>query len=367
MASCTGFYDKRPWKPVYIAVQVKPFGSFATGTSTVGSDLDLVISLPQVHHEAGPTAPGFLEGRNTIKQSWQQILSRCLSNEAWVDASSIKIIGNTTVPVLKLSTVPGAAPSICLDISFEDATHYGLKACKVVGKLLATFPTLRWLVIVLKLFLQSRHLAQPFTGGLSSYAVLLLVAQFLQTTGGVNAPIVHGLQGVPVDDVGAQLLGFLEFFGYHFDTRLFGVRSSSFHYFVRPSLNYMAVESANTNSHAFVTPLVDRRHSFADTNTPVSDGNARLSQPQLYMSHYSGIIPYTFDPLFIEDPILSENNVGRNCFRVVQVQKCFQDFHRQLVELFVNSVQLMDNADYERIVDSCFKSFAMMLDNHGHS
>lgn len=42
-------------------------------------------------------------------------------------------------------------------------------------------------------------------------------------------------------------------------------------------------------------------------------------------------MPYTFDPLFVEDPLSSGNNVGRNAFRIVQVQRAFSDAHRALV------------------------------------
>lgn len=64
-----------PFRPV----QVKAFGSFVSGLSLPGSDLDMVICLPNVHTEAAPEAPGGLEGRNSIKESWQQVLSstRC--------------------------------------------------------------------------------------------------------------------------------------------------------------------------------------------------------------------------------------------------------------------------------------------------
>jgi hypothetical protein len=42
-------------------------------------------------------------------------------------------------------------------------------------------------------------------------------------------------------------------------------------------------------------------------------------------------MPYTFDPLFVEDPLSEGNNVGRNAFRIVQVQRAFSDAHRALV------------------------------------
>ena len=40
---------------------------------------------------------------------------------------------------------------------------------------------------------------------------------------------------------------------------------------------------------------------------------------------------YTFDPLFVEDPLSETNNVGRNAFRIFQVQRAFSDAHRALV------------------------------------
>jgi hypothetical protein len=42
-------------------------------------------------------------------------------------------------------------------------------------------------------------------------------------------------------------------------------------------------------------------------------------------------MPYTFDPLFVEDPLSDGNNVGRNAFRIFQVQRAFSDAHRALV------------------------------------
>jgi hypothetical protein len=42
-------------------------------------------------------------------------------------------------------------------------------------------------------------------------------------------------------------------------------------------------------------------------------------------------LPYRFDPLFIEDPLALGNNVGRNCFRIVQIQKAWSDAHAALV------------------------------------
>ena len=50
-------------------------------------------------------------------------------------------------------------------------------------------------------------------------------------------------------------------------------------------------------------------------------------------------IPYTFDPLWVEDPLSESNNVGRNAFRFLQVQRAFSDAHRALVAALEWDVQ----------------------------
>lgn len=42
-------------------------------------------------------------------------------------------------------------------------------------------------------------------------------------------------------------------------------------------------------------------------------------------------MPYTLDPLLIEDPLNESNNVGRNAFRIFSVLRAFSDAHRALV------------------------------------
>lgn len=48
-------------------------------------------------------------------------------------------------------------------------------------------------------------------------------------------------------------------------------------------------------------------------------------------SSFDSGMPYTFDPLFVEDPLSDGNNVGRNAFRIFQVQRALSDAHRALV------------------------------------
>ena len=60
-------------------------------------------------------------------------------------------------------------------------------------------------------------------------------------------------------------------------------------------------------------------------------------------------MPYTFDPLFVEDPLSMGNNVGRNTFRIFQVLRAFSDAHRALVasvEWDMQSSGMEDDAEY---------------------
>jgi len=300
--------------------QVKAFGSFVSGLSLPTSDLDLVICLPKVHREAGPEAAGFLEGRNAIKETWQQNLARCLRKEAWVDVSSIKVITNTAVPVIKLRTLSEAGYCVPLDVSFEGTIHQGLEANKMNVSLMTEYPSLRPIVLVLKQFLSKRGLCEAFTGGLSSYAILLITARFLQE----QPP------SIPLD-IGATLLGVLDFYGNHLQPAVTGISVGKRCYFSR-------CDNDNNSTFSQCPPLPPLPHTMA------MSGVTAMARRHSYNHHMhtafvnaagtngASYKPYKFDPLFIEDPLAYGNNVGRNCFRIHQVQRLWSDAYGALIE-----------------------------------
>lgn len=96
--------------------------------------------------------------------------------------------------------------------------------------------------------------------------------------------------------------------------------------------------------------MFHRRNSFSDKErvdvasgrTPAySRSPTRHPPPPFHPTPLPGVhmeqnsfdngMPYTFDPLFVEDPLSVGNNVGRNAFRIIQVQRAFSDAHRALV------------------------------------
>ncbi|KAJ4804100.1 Non-canonical poly(A) RNA polymerase PAPD5 [Rhynchospora pubera] len=286
------------------------FGSNATGLALPTSDVDLVISLPPVRNLEPIKEAGILEGRNGIKETCLQHAARHLLNQEWVRSDSLKTVENTAIPVIMLevevpsdinlcndnplvsdnlqeaqenilreqgdippqsdtSTISKAqgncavVKSIRLDISFKSPSHTGLQTSELVRELIQQFPASVPLALVLKKFLADRSLDHSYSGGLSSYCLVLLITRFLQHEHHLGQPVKQNL--------GILLMDFLYFFGNVFDPR-------------------------------------QMRISIRGSG--------------LYLNRERGL---SIDPIHIDDPLYPANNVGRNCFRIHQCIKAFAD------------------------------------------
>ncbi|XP_051129424.1 uncharacterized protein LOC127250278 isoform X2 [Andrographis paniculata] len=295
------------------------YGSNATGLSLPSSDVDLVVSLPPVRNLEPIKEAGILEGRNGIKETCLQHAARYLANQEWVKSDSLKIVENTAIPIIMLVVeVPHdlisplsndqmpkeetdqvvseefAASSECstpnwsktrnnindgfksvrLDISFKSPTHTGLQTTGLVKDLTERFPAATPLALVLKQFLADRSLDQSYSGGLSSYCLILLITRFLQH---------EHHQGRPINqNYGSLLMDFFYFFGNVFDPRQMRI----------------SVQGSG-----------------------------------VYLNRERGC---SIDPLCIDDPLFLTNNVGRNCFRIHQCIKAFADAYAMLENELAN-------------------------------
>ncbi|XVF33541.1 hypothetical protein REPUB_Repub17cG0177500 [Reevesia pubescens] len=292
------------------------FGSNATGLSLPTSDVDLVVCLPPVRNLEPIKEAGILEGRNGIKETCLQHAARYLANQEWVKNDSLKTVENTATPIIMLVVeVPddlitsaasnvqsptdeqiektaelgnhahsetvaledAASPkcsqinygnmkdvkSVRIDISFKSPSHTGLQTTELVKELTEQFPAATPLALVLKQFLADRSLDQSYSGGLSSYCLVLLITRFLQHEHHLGRPINQNF--------GSILMDFLYFFGNVFDPR-------------------------------------QMRISVQGTG--------------VYINRERG---YSIDPIHIDDPLFPTNNVGRNCFRIHQCIKAFSE------------------------------------------
>ncbi|XP_012083850.1 uncharacterized protein LOC105643363 isoform X2 [Jatropha curcas] len=240
------------------------FGSNATGLSLPTSDVDLVVCLPPVRNLEPIKEAGILEGRNGIKETCLQHAARYLANQEWVKNDSLKTVENTAIPIIMLvvevpsdliisatsniqspkeeptrmtgdhennyrtdvvgsedSISPNCSQSNCdstkdvksirLDISFKSPSHTGFQTTELVKELTEQFPAATPLALVLKQFLADRSLDQSYSGGLSSYCLVLLITRFLQHEHHLGRPINQNW--------GSLLMDFLYFFGNVFDPR----------------------------------------------------------------------------------------------------------------------------------------------------
>ena len=143
-----------------------------------------------------------------------------------------------------------------------------------VRVLLARHQALLPLVLVLKQLLAQRGLNDPYTGGLTSYGLLLLVTSVLQQRGVSPAMAANDVH------LGALLMDFLQIFGNEFQ--------------------------------AEHTVIVLRADVEQLERRAVLDGEGGVEQ-----------LLAGLDALTIEDPLEPSNNVGRSCFNVKSVQRCF--------------------------------------------
>lgn len=99
-----------------------------------------------------------------------------LGSQSWVE--SIVVLETAKIPVLKLVSAESSVP---IDITFESAaTHSGLLARDLIKRYAEEIPELYPLAIVFKQLLRERGLNDAYTGGLSSYSVVLMLIHFSQ-------------------------------------------------------------------------------------------------------------------------------------------------------------------------------------------
>lgn len=293
-----GAQSRRPWQMsaidrikqvvsnIWPQATVDIFGSFGTGLSIPASDVDLVVSgvVNQIQ---------WWSGNNPV--STMAILTQNLRSAPWV--SSVRTIENTAMPVIKLVTSPALLSgnsssdnrgTIRIDISFSNDTlastqakHQGIATRDFVSRLCAMNPSLIPITLVLKQFLLEKGLHDPYTGGLTSYALTIMVASILQPYA-LDPPSTH-------PNMGTLLLMFLRRYGPAFDTRKYAVIMST--------------------SGPFI---------------PLSPGLANAHVPRVGSPDYW----QPADPVVILDPLNSSNNIGRSCFgfRILQTE-----FHNSLV------------------------------------
>ncbi|XP_077063418.1 terminal nucleotidyltransferase 4A-like isoform X2 [Siphateles boraxobius] len=232
-------------KNLWPTAKVEIFGSFRTGLYLPTSDIDLVVF-------------------GKWEKAPLQQLDQALRQNNVAEPSSIKLLDKATVPIIKLTD---RETDVKVDISFNVET--GVKAARFIKDNLKKYSVLPYLIFVLKQFLLQRDLNEVFTGGISSYSLILMAISFLQLHPRIDCRASN-------INLGILLIEFFELYGRHFNYLKTGIR--------------------------------------------VKDGGAYLAKEEIMK-----VMENTYRPsmLCIEDPNLPGNDVGRSSYGAMQVKEVF--------------------------------------------
>jgi hypothetical protein len=277
-------------------VKVEVFGSLSTGLSIPSSDLDLVVhgitsEIIDDAHESlarSPDAAGSTPLSDPLK-----LVANMLRGQDWVKTDTLQCIETASVPVIKFHT---ADPGIHVDISFHAnvTNHSGAEARELLKYYCGMYKELKPLVLVLKQFLYLRKLNNSYTGGLSSYCLVLMIVSFLQLYGSRAPAAADG----SLKNLGVLLLDFLELYGLKFE------------------FEKLAISIA------------------------IGGGHIPIEHCQ----------PMVSAPLIILDPFNPQNNIGFNSFEMWKVRRAFS-FAYNSATLQLNSlIQSLNQEDREDTV-----------------
>lgn len=182
------------------AAEVSLFGSYSTGLALPSSDMDVVIMDPGV------------ESREDVQLAVRR-LGRLLLDYEWTVGTDV--IETASVPLVRLQALGDVGEGIKVDVSFEcvrgssTILHIGIASANYVRSQVLSHPLLRPLVLVLKHLLVLNDFNSAYTGGISSYALVLWALAYLKER--------------ETQDLGELLMGFLEYYGKEFDPKRVGI------------------------------------------------------------------------------------------------------------------------------------------------
>jgi non-canonical poly(A) RNA polymerase PAPD5/7 len=263
--------------------EVQVFGSQATGLFLPSSDIDLVVHT--VKEDKSDTAKES-NSKNTgnkkqapeedLEKDWDkptgsvmERLAEALREQWWSELSYLEVIPNTRVPLIKFCHAPTGTQ---VDVCFDQTT--GPPAAVLMKTYLSALPPLRPLTFVLKYFLSARGLNEPYSGGVGSFMLQLMIVGFLQH----RERDAFNYRRAGLNNLGAMLLEFLELYGMQF--------------------NYMTTGmSIRHDGFFFPKGAADRKEIFWQPSRPFS--------------------------MALENPLDTTADVGKASFRIGMIQRAF--------------------------------------------
>ncbi|KAF6264754.1 hypothetical protein COO60DRAFT_19013 [Scenedesmus sp. NREL 46B-D3] len=142
---------------IWPQAEVLVFGSYETGLYTPASDTDIVVCGAGLNDPTiGLKALAHALTQRQLVRNMQQVLT-------------------ARVPIIKFEMLESG---LAFDVAWEQRS--GPAGAALVRQMLAGWPVMKPLVLVLKVFLTQRELNEVYAGGLGSYSLIIMVAAFLQ-------------------------------------------------------------------------------------------------------------------------------------------------------------------------------------------
>nr|XP_006127359.1 non-canonical poly(A) RNA polymerase PAPD7 isoform X2 [Pelodiscus sinensis] len=271
-------------KELWPTADVQIFGSFSTGLYLPTSDIDLVVF-----------------------GKWErpplQLLEQALRKHNVAEPYSIKVLDKATVPIIKLTD---HETEVKVDISFNVET--GVKAARLIKEYMKKYSLLPYLILVLKQFLLERDLNEVFTGGISSYSLILMAISFLQLHPRIDARRAD-------ENLGMLLVEFFELYGRNFNYLKTGIR--------------------------------------------IKNGGAYIAKEEIMKAMTHGYRP---SMLCIEDPLLPGNDVGRSSYGAMQVKQVFDYAYIVLSRALLPLARSYPNRDSESTLGRIIKVTQEVID-----
>ena len=286
--------------------EVLPFGSQATGLCLPGSDIDFVIRFTKdsgkegggdeqeedgdydparsnplhafadaVREEFG--VPGEFDAEDVLEINGENRSSAAADDER---LSYLEVIEHTRVPLVKFTVFP---QMIDVDVCFDQPN--GPESADLMHRFMESMPPLRPLTFALKYFLSSRDINKPFTGGIGSYLLQLMIVSFLQHRSREDASRGCGASGRHFN-LGSLLVDFFELYGCDFNYVTAGI-------------------SVRHDGYYFPKGASDRREVFCSPRGPFA--------------------------LAVENPLDVEMDVGAGAFRMQMISRIFGHAYKTLV------------------------------------
>lgn len=287
--------------------EVLPFGSQATGLCLPGSDIDFVIRFfkkedggkeggGDEQEEDGDCDPA----RSNPLHAFADAVREDFGVPGEFDAedvleidggngsattdderlSYLEVIEHTRVPLVKFTVFP---QNIDVDVCFDQPN--GPESADLMHRFMESMPPLRPLTFALKYFLSSRDINKPFTGGIGSYLLQLMIVSFLQHRSREDASRGCGASGRHFN-LGSLLVDFFELYGSDFNYVTAGI-------------------SVRHDGYYFPKGAPDRREVFCSPRGPFT--------------------------LAVENPLDVEMDVGAGAFRMQMISRIFGHAYKTLV------------------------------------